>query len=81
MAPVLQGFKHIHESDMLLIPDPGSAFITPFIEPTTGTVICEVVNPLTRENFSRQHRSIARKAENYLRATSIADTDYTSASK
>ena len=72
----LRGFKHIHESDMLVIPDPNSIFIDPFMKPTTLSMICDVVDPLTRKHFSRCPRSISQKAESYLKATGIADTAY-----
>lgn len=70
----LRGFKNIHESDMLVIPDPDSVFIDPFMNPVTLTMICDVVDPLTKQHFSRCPRSIAQKAESYLVATGLADS-------
>ncbi|HEY5039724.1 MAG TPA: glutamine synthetase beta-grasp domain-containing protein, partial [bacterium] len=72
----IRGFKAINESDMLLIPDPNTAFIDPFFEATTLVLTCNVVDPVTREPFSRDPRYIAQKAEKYLKTTGIADTSY-----
>ncbi|HDI52272.1 type I glutamate--ammonia ligase [candidate division KSB1 bacterium] len=72
----LRGWQTIHESDMLVIPDPSTAFIDPFMQPTTLSMICDVVNPLTKEKYSRCPRNIAQKAESYLKATGIADVAY-----
>ncbi len=72
----IRGFKAINESDMLMIPDPGTAFIDPFIELKTISFICDVTDPLTKEPFSRSARGIAEKAEKYLQSTGIADTAF-----
>ncbi len=69
----IRGWQGINESDMLVIPDPESAFIDPFMAPKTLSLICDVVNPLTKEKYSRCPRNIAQKAEDYLRSTGIAD--------
>ena len=55
----IRGFKAIDESDMLLIPDPTSAFIDPFFETTTLVLICNVIDPVTRQTFSRDARYIS----------------------
>jgi glutamine synthetase len=72
----IRGFQQIQESDMLLFPDPTSAFIDPFTKHKTINLICDVKDPLTRETYSRDPRNIAKKAEAYLRQTGIADTAY-----
>jgi glutamine synthetase len=72
----IRGFQKIHESDMLLFPDPTSAFVDPCLEVPTMALICDVRDPLTREQYSRDPRHIAQKAERHLRETGIADTCY-----
>lgn len=72
----IRGFQEIHESDMVLIPDPQTAFIDPFFEVPTMVIICDVADPVTRERYSRDPRYIAQKAERYLVSTGIADTSY-----
>jgi glutamine synthetase len=72
----IRGFQEIHESDMLLIPDPTTAFMDPIFEIPTLVVICDVYDPLTRQPYSRDPRYIAKKAEAYLKQTGIADTSY-----
>jgi glutamine synthetase len=69
----IRGFQTIHESDMLLIPDPATARIDPFTKEPTLVMICNVRDPLTGEAYSRDPRYIAQKAEAYLRSTGIAD--------
>ena len=72
----IRGFKAINESDMLMLPDPKTAFIDPFIDVKTISFICDIVDPLTKEWFSRSARGIAHKAEKYLLSTGIADTAF-----
>ncbi len=72
----LRGFKSIHESDMVIIPDPLTAMIDPFVKETTLSLICDIHEPLTREKYERCPRNIAQKAEQYLLSTGIADTAY-----
>ncbi|MFA4029363.1 MAG: hypothetical protein GDYSWBUE_000035 [Candidatus Fervidibacterota bacterium] len=72
----IRGFQEIHESDMVLIPDPQTAFIDPFFDVPTMVLICDVVDPVTRERYPRDPRYIAQKAERYLISTGIADTSY-----
>ena len=72
----IRGFQEIHESDMLLIPDPATAWIDPFCEARTLNLTCSIRDPITGERYSRDPRNIARKAEEYLRGTGIADTSY-----
>ncbi len=72
----IRGFQAINESDMLVVPDPDTAFIDPMLKIPTLALICDIRDPLTGENYSRDPRYIARKAEEYLRSTEIADTAY-----
>ncbi|RLB62047.1 MAG: glutamine synthetase, partial [Deltaproteobacteria bacterium] len=72
----IRGWQPIHNSDMLLIPDPETAKIDPFIKVTTLSLICDIMDPITREGYSRDPRFIAKKAEAYLKSTGIADTAY-----
>ncbi|MBI5756125.1 MAG: type I glutamate--ammonia ligase [Nitrospirae bacterium] len=72
----IRGWQAIHHSDMLVIPDPGSAFMDPFTEHPTLSMICNVIDPITREHYSRDPRYVAQKAEAYLKSTRIADTCY-----
>ena len=72
----IRGFQAIQESDMILIPDPTTAFVDPFLEVPTLAIICDVYDPITRQPYTRDPRYIARKAEAYLRQTGIADVSY-----
>jgi glutamine synthetase len=72
----IRGWQAINASDMLIIPDPASARIDPFLKAPTLVMICDVVDPVTRENYSRDPRNIAKKAEAFLKATGIADVAY-----
>jgi len=72
----IRGFQAINESDMLVVPDPDTAFIDPLLKIPTLALICDIRDPITGENYSRDPRYIARKAEDYLRSTGIADTAY-----
>ena len=72
----IRGFQQIHESDMLLLPDPSTAVLDPFRTHKTLNLTFFVHDPLTGEPYSRDPRNIARKAEDYLRGTGIADTAY-----
>ncbi len=72
----IRGFQQIQESDMLLIPDPTTAFLDPFTAVPTLVLICNVRDPITRQNYTRDPRYIAQKAEAYLRSTGIADVSY-----
>lgn len=72
----IRGFKAINESDMLLIPDPQTAYIDPFMDITTLNLTCDIEDPITREIYNRDPRQVAKKAERYLQATGIADTAY-----
>ena len=72
----IRGFQKIHESDMLLMPDPTTAFVDPFTAVPTLNLVCDVADPITHENYSRDPRYIALKAESYLRSTGVGDTAY-----
>jgi glutamine synthetase len=72
----IRGFQKIQESDMVLIPDPGTAQLDPFTEVPTLSIVCDVHDPIQKLRYSRDPRSIAQKAEAYLRSTGIADTAY-----
>jgi glutamine synthetase len=72
----IRGFQEIQESDMLLMPDPATAFLDPFTEAPTLVLLCNVKDPVTGEDYTRDPRRIAIKAENYLKSTGIADTAY-----
>ncbi len=72
----IRGWKSIHESDMLIVPDPTTAIIDPFMETPTLSLICNVYDPITREAYERDPRNIAQKAEAYLKSTGIADVAY-----
>lgn len=69
----IRGWQAINESDMLIVPQPDTAFVDPFSELPTLVLICNIFDPLTREEYSRDPRSVARKAANYLKSTGIAD--------
>ncbi|HWP82031.1 MAG TPA: type I glutamate--ammonia ligase [Bacteroidota bacterium] len=69
----IRGFQKIHESDMLLFPDPDTMFLDPFTAVPTLSLTCDVADPITRENYSRDPRYIAKKAESYLKSTGLAD--------
>jgi len=70
----IRGFQEIHESDMLLIPDPDTAFIDPVANIPTLVLTCDVHDPITLESYERDPRYVAHKAEAYLNSTGIADT-------
>lgn len=72
----IRGFQAIDESDMLLIPDPATAFMDPFLEIPTLVLICDIKDPVTLELYSRDPRHIAMKAERYLNSTGIGDVAY-----
>ena len=70
------GWKGINESDMILMPDPDTALLDPFTDEPTINITCNVVEPATGEGYERDPRSIAQRAEAYLKASGIADTAY-----
>jgi glutamine synthetase len=72
----IRGWQAINESDMLVVPQPQTAFLDPFTDLPTLVMICNIQDPITREDYTRDPRNVARKAVNYLRSTGIADTCY-----
>ncbi|MEM6507311.1 MAG: glutamine synthetase beta-grasp domain-containing protein, partial [Planctomycetota bacterium] len=71
---VIRGWQNLNESDLLLVPVAETAAIDPFRDRPTLQLICDIKDPLTKKTFSRDPRSIARKAEAYLAASGIADS-------
>jgi len=69
----IRGWKSIEASDMLVIPDPATAWMDPFTELPTLSLLCDIEDPITREPYERSPRGVARKAEQYLVSTGIAD--------
>src|SRR3954469_6353931 len=69
----IRGWAAINESDMLLIPDPATAFMDPFYDTPTLVMNCDVIDPITRQSYNRDPRWIARKAELYLKNTGLGD--------
>ena len=72
----IRGWQVINESDMLMVPDPATAFIDPFFEHPTLVMICDIVDPITKQPYARDPRHIARKAEQYLKQTGIGDVAF-----
>jgi glutamine synthetase len=72
----IRGWQGIAESDMLLMPDPGTAIVDPFAAEPTVSFVCEIADPVTLEPYARDPRRIARRAEEHLAETGIADAAY-----
>ncbi|MBV8063673.1 MAG: glutamate--ammonia ligase [Nevskia sp.] len=72
----IAGWKGINESDMILMPDADSAFIDPFFEEPTMVLTCDVIEPSSMQGYGRDPRSLAHRAEAYLKSTGIADTAF-----
>ena len=72
----IRGWQPIHNSDMLLLPDPTTARLDPFPKVSTLSLICNIIDPFTREGYTRDPRFVAQKAESYLKSSGIADTCY-----
>jgi glutamine synthetase len=72
----IRGWMGIHESDMMAVPDAGTTRLDPFFARPTISVIANIIDPISRKDFTRDPRHIARKAEAYLRESGIADTCY-----
>ncbi len=72
----IRGWAAIHESDMLLVPDPAWHIMDPFRDTPTLCMIGDIIDPVTKQHYPRDPRYIARKAEAYLSYTGIADTAY-----
>src|SRR6201990_965493 len=69
----ISGWKGINESDMILMPEAGSAVLDPFFEETTVNIRCDVIEPATMQGYERDPRSLGKRAEAYLKSTGIAD--------
>ncbi|MGD9021061.1 MAG: glutamine synthetase beta-grasp domain-containing protein, partial [Lysobacterales bacterium] len=69
----IKGWKGINESDMVLMPDTDTAVVDPFMEHSTLALRCDVLEPDTMEGYNRCPRSLAKRAEAYLKSTGIAD--------
>lgn len=72
----IAGWKNISSSDMILMPEAASAFIDPFFEETTLVLRCDVVDPTSKSPYGRDPRSLAKRAQEYLKSTGIADVSY-----
>jgi glutamine synthetase len=72
----IRGWQAINESDMLVIPQPETAFLDPFTKETTLVMMCSIQDPLTRQDYSRDPRNVARKAVNYMKSSGVADVAY-----
>ena len=72
----IAGWKSINESDMILMPDPTTAMMDPFMDEPTMIIRCDIVEPDTMQGYERDPRSIARRAEEYLKKTKIGDVAY-----
>ncbi len=72
----IRGWQAINESDMLVKPIPATAFIDPFMQARTLVMICNICDPITGEDYSRDPRHVAQKANNYVKTLGIADTAY-----
>ena len=70
----IAGWKSINESDMILMPDDSTAVVDPFTEEVTINVRCDIVEPSTMQGYERDPRSVAHRAEEYLKSTGIGDT-------
>jgi len=72
----IRGFRPIHESDMLLFPDPATAVVDPILSPSTLSLICDVRDPMDGKAYDHDPRYVAKKAEAYLKSTGNADTSF-----
>ena len=72
----IAGWKGINESDMILMPDPTTAVLDPFFADPTVIIRCDIIEPATMQGYERDPRSVAKRAEEYMKSTGIADTAY-----
>jgi len=72
----IRGWQAINNSDMLVVPDPNTAIMDPFCQHPTLSMVCDIMDPITRESYSRDPRYIAKKAEAYLTKSKIGDISY-----
>src|SRR5690606_2605767 len=69
----MAGWKGINESDMILMPDPSTAVLDPFMDDTTLIITCDIIEPATMQGYERDPRSVARRPEAYMQSTGLAD--------
>src|SRR5216684_3970757 len=72
----IRGWMPIHNSDMLVVPDADTGTMDPFMKDPTLSIICNIVDPITRDPYSRDPRFVAQKAEKYLKASGVGDAAY-----
>ncbi len=72
----IRGWRAINASDMIMVPDPATGILDPFLQTPTLSLICDVADPITRETYGRCPRSLAKRAVAYLKSTGVADTAY-----
>ena len=72
----IAGWKGISESDMILMPDPDTATLDPFFDEPTVNITCDIIEPNTMQGYERDPRSVAKRAEAYLKSTGIGDTAF-----
>jgi glutamine synthetase len=72
----IRAFQEIHESDMILIPDPTSAFMDPIFDIPTLDIFCDIYDPITRQPYTKDSRYVAKKAAAYLKQSGVADISY-----
>ncbi|CAF3776194.1 unnamed protein product [Rotaria sp. Silwood1] len=72
----IRGWKQINESDMLVMPDPSTANVDPFIKVTTLSMICDIFDPISKQYYDMDPRYVCKKALEYLQSTGIADSVY-----
>ncbi|MEX1056523.1 MAG: glutamine synthetase beta-grasp domain-containing protein, partial [Natronospirillum sp.] len=72
----IMGWKGINESDMILMPDDSASVMDPFTEDATVIVRCDIVEPTTMQGYERDPRSVAKRAEEYLKSTGLGDTAF-----
>src|SRR3954469_8178492 len=72
----IRGWMPIHASDMLVVPDPDTALMDPFMKDPTLSLLCNIVDPISKEPYGRDPRYIAQKAEKYLKQTGVGDVAY-----
>lgn len=72
----IRGWRAIESSDMLAVPDPDTAFVDPFSSVPTLCLTCYIIDPVTREDYNRDPRNVARRAEKYLKSSGFGDTAY-----
>ena len=70
----ISGWKGIEASDMILMPDDSTAVLDPFTEEPTLIIVCDIIEPSTMQGYDRDPRSIAKRAEEFLKSTGIGDT-------